>query len=63
MAKRAKKAKAQSPYVKYGKTPYVYSEVYRRWKAAVMAGRDNEARALAAEHQKRFLNLPYLAVA
>jgi hypothetical protein len=50
----------RSPYKKYGKAPYQYSETYRRWRAAVMAGRDNEARAFAAEHQKKFVRNPNL---
>jgi hypothetical protein len=28
-----------SPYQKYGKTPYVYSESYRQWKLSRIAGR------------------------
>lgn len=45
----------RSPYVKYGKKPRMYSELYRRWKAAISAGHDDEAKRLSAQHQKQFL--------
>jgi len=53
MARAAKKPEARSPYQKYGKTPYVYSDLYRRWKTAIKAGRKDEAEALSIEHMRR----------
>ncbi len=32
------KKKAKSPYAKYGKTPYVYSDHLNNWTAAIKAG-------------------------
>lgn len=46
--------KAKSPYQRYGKTPCRYSEIYYRWKAAVLKGDDKEAARLSREHSARF---------
>ncbi|WP_027583964.1 hypothetical protein [Bradyrhizobium sp. Ai1a-2] len=45
----------RSPYKKKNKKPFQYSETYRRWKSAIMAGHDNAARELAAEHHRKFV--------
>jgi hypothetical protein len=50
----AKVKKAKSPYQKYGKSPFVYSETYRQWKAATKAGRKDEADRHARQHRARF---------
>ncbi len=54
MAKARKKRTAQSPYVKYDKAPFLYSDLHQRWQAAVKAGKHSEARDLAAQHARRF---------
>ncbi len=50
------KDKAQSPYQKYNKRPHKYSELYQRWRTAVLAGRTGEARRLGVEHSRRWLS-------
>ena len=49
MAKR----EAKSPYRKYRKTPYRYSELFNQWEAAVRAG-DEKARNLGRRHLAAF---------
>jgi hypothetical protein len=51
----AKTNKAKSPYNKYGKRPYQYSELYQRWRTAMINRRENEARSLGQEHTARFM--------
>lgn len=48
--------KARSPYKKYGKTPYRYSDTYRAWLAAVKkhGASSPEARHHAEEHRRKF---------
>ncbi len=48
--------KGKSPYRRYGKRPYKYSELYRRWRAAVMSGDADEAARLTGMHARRFLH-------
>ncbi|NBJ13229.1 hypothetical protein [Microvirga arsenatis] len=48
-------AKGKSPYKRYGKTPHRYSELYQRWRSARLRGDDAEARALARQHEARFM--------
>lgn len=41
--KRRDRASGMSPYARYGKRPYVYSEAYRTWRNSVAR---NVARSL-----------------
>lgn len=50
MAKQKKTAK--SPYCKYQKKPYIYSQLLQNWTAAVKAGKRDEANRLGREHSK-----------
>jgi hypothetical protein len=52
--KTTSKKKRMSPYKRYGKTPFVYSEVLRRWRTAVKNGRKDEAEALGRQHSRMF---------
>ena len=54
MARKRSEKSGKSPYQRYGKVPFRYSDIYQRWREAVMRGRDREAAALAAEHARRF---------
>lgn len=47
--------KRQSPYQRHGKSPYQYSDLYRRWRTARLHGREAEARALGNEHTARYM--------
>lgn len=47
--------KARSPYQRYSKKPRRYSELYQRWKSAVMDGNRHLAQQLSASHAERFL--------
>lgn len=49
-----RKRKSQSPYQKYGKSPHRYSDLYQRWRSAVIAGRKDEAEQLGRQHTRRF---------
>jgi hypothetical protein len=44
------KREPRSPYQKYNKEPYRYSERYHKWRAAVKDGRADEAAALTAQY-------------
>lgn len=46
--------KSKSPYQRYAKTPYRYSDLYYRWRAAVLRGDEKEARNLGRQHSQRF---------
>lgn len=46
--------KGRSPYAKYNKAPYQYSDAYQNWRNSVRAGKDRDAMHWAAEHAKRF---------
>lgn len=46
--------KSKSPYQRYQKTPYRYSDLYQRWRQARLNGREGEARTLSAQHSLRF---------
>ena len=55
--------KARSPYHIYGKTPYRYSDIYSRWRAAISAGRTDEAANLSRQHRSRFMSDDYALAA
>lgn len=55
MALTNKKGKGKSPYKKYGKRPWQYSEAYRRWRAAIIKGDERAARRASEDHADRFL--------
>lgn len=47
--------KPRSPYAKYGKKPYRYSEIYRAWRQAAVVNKDlDRALELAIEHATAF---------
>lgn len=46
-----------SPYQKYGKTAFKYSEQYDHYLSAVKAGRHDEARRLSIAHSKKWLGV------
>ena len=48
--------KARSPYQRHGKTPFRYSDLFHRWRVALIEGRADEARRLGAEHDARYLS-------
>lgn len=51
----ANKRKPKSPYAKYGKTPFRYSDTYREWHRLVVKTGTNdsaEARELEARHRE-----------
>ena len=50
--------KSKSPYQRYSKAPYRYSELYERWHQAAREGRWNEACRLGQLHTARFLGMP-----
>lgn len=45
----------QSPYSKYKKRPYKYSQLLYQWKDAIMRGDDKEASRLSVLHSRRFM--------
>jgi hypothetical protein len=49
------KRKAKSPYQRYGKIPFRYSDQYRRWRAAVIAHVDKAAIVEASFAHDRYL--------
>lgn len=53
--KPIKKRKANSPYQKYGKVPFRYSELYYAWRRAIKDGKTSEARRLSEQHTERWL--------
>lgn len=57
--KAAEARKAKSPYQRYQKTPFVYSELYRRWFSAMTAGRKDEADKIGRDHSRRFMFAPH----
>ena len=46
--------KRQSPYQRYQKAPFIYSETYRAWKQAVMRGDRDEAARVSRRHATQF---------
>jgi hypothetical protein len=54
MTMQRKKSKAQSPYQKYQKAPYLYSETYFSWKRAAIIGNKDEAARLSRKHAVQF---------
>lgn len=50
----AKPRKAQSPYQKYGKRPYRYSESYQQWHRAILDNDFDEAARLGRRHSRTF---------
>lgn len=62
MAKRPKiKSKGTSPYRRYGKTPYRYSDTFQNWRAATLKGNNEAAAFYAEEHSKKFGPLSWAA--
>lgn len=54
MKTRSFKDRIKSPYAKYGKKPFRYSDIYYQWQAAARAFREEEARAAAEKHARAF---------
>lgn len=53
--KQAVRADAKSPYAKYGKTPFRYSDHYYNWRDLVLKGADPEVIEDAdAKHRRAF---------
>lgn len=52
--KSARNGNQPSPYTKYGKTEYKYSQNYREWKANRLAGRvtTNSSRSYRTEYRE-----------
>lgn len=50
MAIKKQKKRGKSPYDKYKKTPYKYSQILQDWTKAVKEGKSNEAAHLARSH-------------
>lgn len=50
----AETRKSKSPYQRYNKAPYRYSELYYQWRAAVLKGDTRLARELSAKHSQKF---------
>jgi hypothetical protein len=48
------KKKANSPYQKYGKTEYRYSQAYGAWKRAIMVGNTRAADEASRDHARQF---------
>lgn len=46
--------KAKSPYQRHQKSPFVYSNEYRAWRAAVREGKPANIRHAAEAHNRRF---------
>lgn len=46
----------RSPYARYEKRPYQYSQEYREWRHAVMNNDDAGAREANVKWQRRFNN-------
>lgn len=51
------KREPRSPYARYGKRPYRYSEAYQHWRDAALdpSSDDQERRRLSDRHSKLFL--------
>lgn len=49
------KRKPTSPYKRYGKKPFRYSDLHRDWLSAAKAGKEEEAEFLAAKHRAKFI--------
>lgn len=46
--------KAKSPYVRYEKTPYRYSQEHSNWQRAVLTGKPPKVvEALSQEHRRK----------
>lgn len=43
-----------SPYKKYLKSPFKYSDLYYQWKEAIIANNTAHARVLAEKHKAKF---------
>lgn len=54
MSQKKRAKNHQSPYQKYAKAPYQYSEPYQQWRAAILRGARNAAAEQAARHEKLF---------
>lgn len=51
------KREPRSPYARYGKRPFAYSEAYQHWHAAMLSPNedDQERKRLSDRHSKTFL--------
>lgn len=52
--KPGKKRRVASPYQRYGKAPYRYSQEYQSWRSALLRGIPREIEAASFAHRKRF---------
>ena len=50
----AKQPGTMSPYQRYHKAPYRYSELYYQWRAAVLKGDTKAANRLSDKHALKF---------
>jgi hypothetical protein len=48
------RTKRKSPYNRYSKTPCSYSQAYRAWRSATIAGKPREANDAARDHERQF---------
>lgn len=53
-----KRQNGRSPYAKYGKAPFQYSDVYQNWRVAAVSGKEHDRAHWAREHAKRFAPRP-----
>ena len=51
---QTKKSTTQSPYQKYKKAPYMYSETYQAWRRAALKGDKDEVSRLSRKHATQF---------
>lgn len=49
-----KKRRCASPYQRYGKAPYRYSQEYQAWRSALLRGNPREIAAASQAHKRRF---------
>lgn len=50
----AKQPGTMSPYQRYNKAPYRYSDLYYQWRAAVLKGDNKLADRLSEKHSQKF---------
>ena len=50
----AKQPGTMSPYQRYNKAPYRYSDIYYQWRSAVLKGDTKGADRLSARHFAKF---------
>jgi hypothetical protein len=49
-------ARGKSPYKRRAKRPYKYSDLYYRWRTAVLRGDRDEADRISREYLQRFMS-------